>query len=66
MKNPVKEREYLKKEIDNLPQELFEEVKDFVEFIIIRKSDAKYNYLLSQQKSLEKIWANDSEDLYEI
>ena len=66
MKSTVKEREYLKKEIDNLPQELFEEVKDFVEFIIIRKSDAKYNYLLSQQKSLEKIWENDTEDLYEV
>ncbi|MCK4524230.1 hypothetical protein KAU15_04815 [candidate division WOR-3 bacterium] len=66
MKSTVKEREYLKKEIDNLPQELFEEVKDFVEFIIIRKSNTKYNYLLSQQKSLKKIWENDTEDLYEV
>jgi len=66
MKAMVKEREYLKKEIDNLSPELLEEVKDFVEFLMLKKRDIDYIYLWGQQKSLEKIWGNDAEDLYEI
>ena len=66
MKAMVKEREYLKKEIDKLSPELLEEIEDFVEFLIIKKKDIDYISLWVQQKTLEKIWANDAEDLYEV
>ena len=66
MKTIVKEREYLKKEIDNLSPELLQEVKDFIEFLIIKNEEIDYISLLIQQKSLEKILGNDNEDLYEV
>ena len=66
MKTFVKEREYLKKEIDNLPPELIEEIKDFVEFLLLKKRGIDYISLWAQQKALEKIWVNDAEDLYEV
>lgn len=66
MKTIVKEREYLKKEIDNLSPELLQEVKDFIEFLIIKNGGIDYISLLIQQKGLEKILGNDNEDLYEV
>jgi len=66
MKVQVKDKENLKKQIDSLSPELLEEVKDFVEFLIFKKGNVDYSYLLSQQKNLEKIWIGEAEDLYEI
>jgi hypothetical protein len=66
MKALIKEREMLKKEIDKLPAELLKEVKDFIEFLIIKENKIDYISLLIQQKGLEKIWVNEAEDLYEL
>jgi hypothetical protein len=62
----IKEREYLKKEIDNLSPGLLQEVLDFIEFLILKKSGVDYGSLILQQGNLQKIWASDAEDLYEL
>ncbi|MEW6686960.1 MAG: DUF2281 domain-containing protein [Candidatus Edwardsbacteria bacterium] len=62
----AKEREYLKKEIESLPTELLQETLDFIEFLILKKSGVDYTLLTIQQNNLQKIWASEAEDLYEL
>ena len=62
----TKDKEYLLHKLEELPPELLQEVLDFVEFLIIKRSGIDYSYLIVQQKSLEKIWASDVEDLYDV
>ncbi|MBA7536745.1 hypothetical protein ES705_29009 [subsurface metagenome] len=62
----TKDKEYLLHKLEELPPELLQEVLDFVEFLIIKRSGIDYSYLIVQQKSLEKIWASDAENLYEV
>ncbi len=62
----TKDKEYLLHKLEELPPELLQEVLDFVKFLIIKRSGIDYSYLIVQQKSLEKIWASDAENLYEV
>jgi len=62
----TKDKEYLLHKLEELPPELLQEVLDFVEFLIIKRSGIDYSYLIVQQKSLEKIWISDVEDLYDV
>lgn len=62
----TKDKEYLLHKLEELPPELLQEVLDFVEFLVIKRSGIDYSYLIVQQKSLEKIWVSDAENLYEV
>ena len=62
----AKDKEYLLHKLEELPPELLQEVLDFVEFLVIKRSGIDYSYLIVQQKNLGKIWASDVEDLYDV
>jgi len=62
----TKDKEYLLHKLEELPPELLQEVLDFVEFLVIKRSGTDYSYLTVQQKNLGKIWASDVEDLYDV
>jgi hypothetical protein len=62
----TKDKEYLLHKLEELPPELLQEVLDFVEFLVIKRSGIDYSYLIVQQKNLGKIWASDAENLYEV
>lgn len=66
MSTIIKDKEYLLHKLEELPPELLQEVLDFVEFLVIKRNGIDYPSLIAQQKSLEKIWASDVENLYEI
>jgi len=66
---PVKNKEYILKNIETLPPEKLQEVIDFIDFLQIRsqlqQSMVDESSLLLQQNALAKIWENE-EDLYEL
>ena len=62
----TKDKEYLLHKLEELPPELLQEVLDFVEFLVIKRSGIDYSYLIVQQKNLGKIWVSDVEDLYDV
>lgn len=62
----TKDKEYLLHKLEELPPELLQEVLDFVEFLVIKRSGIDYSYMIVQQKNLGKIWASDVEDLYDV
>ena len=62
-------KEIIEKDLADMPPELIQEVIDFIQFLKekrISKTGTDYSYLLIQQDSLERIWARESEDLYEL
>lgn len=62
-------KEIIEKDLADMPPELIQEVIDFIQFLKekrVSKIGPDYNYLLIQQNSLERIWAKESEDLYEL
>jgi len=66
---PVKNKEYILKNIETLPPEKLQEIIDFIDFLQIRsqlqQSMVDESSLLLQQNALAKIWENE-EDLYEL
>ncbi len=62
-------KETIIKELEGLTPELAQEVIDFIEFLKIKrmkKTVINHSALLLQQKSLSRIWSNESEDIYEL
>ena len=65
----VNNKETISKHLDGLTPELIEEVIDFIEFLKIKRmesSNSTQGALLLQQESLDRIWHNESEDLYAL
>ena len=65
----VNNKEVISKHLDGLTPELIQEVIDFIEFLKIKRmesSNSTQGALLLQQESLERIWYNESEDLYAL
>jgi len=65
----VNNKETISKHLDGLTPELIEEVIDFIEFLKIKRMESRNSTqgaLLLQQKGLDKIWHNESEDLYAL
>ena len=59
----------ISKHLDGLTPELIEEVIDFIEFLKIKRMErdnSAQGALLLQQKGLDRIWHNESEDLYAL
>jgi hypothetical protein len=57
------------KHLDGLTPELIQEVIDFIEFLKIKRMESgnsAQGALLLQQKGLDRIWQNESEDLYAL
>jgi len=53
--------ELIRKEVQNLPEELQREVYDFARFLR-EKSDAEFNGLLVSESALRKDWDTPKED----
>ncbi len=69
MGTAVNYKEIIIKDIEELTPELILEVIDFIEFLKekrMKKKGVDYNSLLIQQKSLSRIWGNESENIYEL
>ena len=65
----VNNKEVISKHLDGLTPELIQEVIDFIEFLKIKRMERgnrAQGALLLQQKVLDRIWHNESEDLYEL
>jgi hypothetical protein len=65
----INNEEIVSKHLEGLPPELIQEVIDFIEFLKMKRMGGDsigQSKLLLQQKSLDKIWNNESEDLYEL
>ncbi len=65
----VNNKETISKHLDGLTPELIEEVIDFIEFLKIKRMESDnraQGALLLQQESLDRIWHNESEDLYAL
>ena len=65
----VNYEETITKKLQDLPPELLEEVIDFIEFLKIKrmkKGNIDVSSLLIQQESLNRIWHNENEDVYEL
>lgn len=60
-------KELLKKEIDNLPENMITEIYDFVRFLEIRKErDLLVNASQKlSENSFEKIWDNEEDAVYD-
>ncbi len=57
------------KHLDGLTPELIQEVIDFIEFLKIKRmkrGNSAQGALLLQQNGLDRIWQNESEDLYAL
>lgn len=65
----VNYEETITKKLQDLSPELLEEVIDFIEFLKIKrmkKGNIDVSSLLIQQESLNRIWHNENEDVYEL
>ena len=65
----IDNKETIFKHLEGLTPELIQEVIDFIEFLKIKRTEKVNNAqstLLLQQQSLDRIWHNESEDLYEL
>jgi hypothetical protein len=69
MESALGYKEIIEKDLADMPPELIQEVIDFIQFLKekrVSKTGPDHNYLLMQQDSLERIWAKESEELYEL
>jgi len=69
MEATVNYKEIIAKDLEELTPDLIQEVIDFIEFLKIKKmkrTGMDYHSLKIQQESIDRIWNNKSEDLYEL
>jgi hypothetical protein len=60
-------RELIKNEIDRIPEDILQEILDFIQFLELKKEKAilaKACQNLSE-KSFDKIWNNDEDAVYD-
>ena len=60
-------RELIKSEIDKIPEDILQEILDFIQFLELKKEKsilAKSCQNLSE-KSFDKIWDNDEDAVYD-
>ncbi len=65
----IAENETIIRHFEGLTPDMVQEIIDFIEFLKIRrmeKSNSAQSTLVIQQQSLDRIWHNESEDLYEL
>ena len=65
----ITENETIIRHFEGLTPDMVQEIIDFIEFLKIRrmeKSNSAQSTLVIQQQSLDRIWHNESEDLYEL
>lgn len=55
----------IEEKINTLPQTAIEEVNDFIDFLIEKhQREEKHVHLKMSEKSLDKIWDNNEDDIY--
>lgn len=55
----------IEEKINNLPPSAIKEVNDFIDFLIEKHNrKEKYMQLKMSEKSLDKIWDNEEDDIY--
>jgi len=55
-------RDVLLREIEETPDELLEEVLDFIQFLKHRKKSEKFDITLASETALQKDWLHPEED----
>jgi len=55
-------RDVLLREIEETPDELLEEVLDFIQFLKHRKNSEKFEITLASESALKKDWLRPEED----
>ena len=60
-------KDLIKKEIDNLPDNLLDEVLDFIQFLEKRREQLIYVRSAQElsSQSFQKIWDNEEDDIYD-
>ena len=67
MDTTINYKQIIEKDIEDLSPELIQEIIDFIGFLKNKKKkDINNGTLLLQQKSLNRIWNTESEDIYEL
>ncbi len=55
----------IEEKINTLPPSAIEEVNDFIDFLIEKhNSEEKHVHLKMSEKSIDKIWDNEEDDIY--
>ncbi len=59
-------REQIIKRIEGLPEELVDEISDFVEFVAARRADGEFTSVVAraQQDSMNKVWKNEEDEVW--
>ena len=65
----ITENEAIIRHLEGLTPDMVQEIINFIEFLKVKrteKSNSAQSALLIQQQSLDRIWHNESEDLYAL
>ena len=59
-------REQIIKRIEELPEELVDEISDFVEFVTARHADSDFDFVVARtmQDSMDKVWDNPEDEVW--
>lgn len=60
------DREQIIKRIEELPEELMDEISDFVEFVAARRADREFSSVVTraQQDSMNDVWDNEEDEVW--